>query len=278
MLINNLIAKTFFILLCVISCSFSKSAEQSIPLLPTEKIEFPLKNEWLEKRYTKRDENSKVKLFFIVHNLGLNYATTTKILKILPKNISISLTPYVKQRKNTLKIIKQKGYDVLWIQPMELYRQPNTVSDPYRLSRYKDHKYNLESVINTLSDMPGSTVGVIADETSPVLRDEEALSTLLLELKKRNLPLLSPEMSVNSEFMDLCHTHGVKCEEADYAISRNHTPSDVISLLNRVKELGEQTGYAICVIDAHWPYVVTLLEWCSRLDKKQFELYPYSMD
>lgn len=278
MLTDNLTAKISLILICSIGWSFSKSDENPTILLPQEKIEFPLQKEWLEKRYTKRDTKTKVKLFFIVHNLGFNASTTAKILKILPKNISISLTPYVKQSKDTLKIIKQKGHHVLWVQPMELYRQPNTVSDPYRLSRYKDKQHNIESVTNTLSDMPGSTVGVIADETSPVLRDEETLLTLLLELKKRKLTLLSPEMSVNSEFMNLCHTHGVKCDEADYSISRTDTPSNVVSLLNRAKELGEQTGYAICVIDAHMPYVVTLLEWCSRLDKKQFELYPYSMN
>lgn len=277
MLTDNLIVKVSLSLLCSISCSFSESTAHRTPLVQQEKIEFPLKKEWLEKRYTKRDMKNKVKLFFIVHNLGLNLATTKKIIEMLPKNISISLTPYVKPNQSILKIIKQKGCHVLWIQPMELYRQPNAASDPYRLSRYKDQKHNIESVTNALSDMPGSTVGVIADETSPVLRDEETLSTLLIELKKRKLSLLSPEMSVNSEFMDLCSAHGVKGDEADYVISRTDTASDVVSLLNRVKDLGEQTGYAICVMDAHTPHIVMLLNWFSRLDKEQFELHPYSM-
>lgn len=268
------IATFLLILFSAPSCFFSKNAPTPIK---QEVIEFPLKKDWLEKRYTKRDTNSKVKLFFIVHNLGLNTTTTKKILEILPKEVAISLSPYVKQSENILKTINKREGPVFWIQPMELYRQPNDVIDPYCLSRYKEKAQNINSITNSLSDMPNCVTGIIAEETSPVLRDEETLSILLTELKKRKLPLLSPEISVNSEFMNLCDTYGVTCDEADYFISRTNTESDVVSLLNRVQELGEQTGYVVCVIDAHMPYVVMFLDWYNRLNKEHFELSSYGV-
>lgn len=275
MITDNLIARFSFVLLCSTPYSFSESSETPPPFVAQEDIKFPLKKEWLEKRYAKRDTNTKIKLFFIIHNLGLNAVTTKKIIGILPENISISLSPYIKQNKDILTLIKQKDFNILWIQPMELYRQQSDTLDPYRLSRHKDQQNNMESIKNCFSDMHSATTGIIAGETSPVLRDEETLSTLFLELKKRKLSLLSPEMSVNSEFMDLCSKHGVKCDEADYSISRTDAAKDVISLLNLVRELGEQTGYAICVIDAHMPNIVILLDWCKKLDKDQFELSTY---
>jgi polysaccharide deacetylase 2 family uncharacterized protein YibQ len=267
-------AISLFILLCTPSYFFSTNISGPVQ---QEKIEFPLKKSCLEKRYKKREANAKVKLFFIVHNLGINTLTTTKILEILPKEVAVSFSPYVKPSESIVKNILKSKRPVFWVQPMELYRQQKAISDPYRLSRYKDNTHNINSVKNCLFDMPNFVTGIIAEETSPVLRDKETLSILLAELKKRNLPLLSPEMSVNNEFMNLCETNGITCDEADYCISRTNTMSDVVLLLKRVQELGEQTGYVICVIDAHMPYITMFLDWHKKLNKEQFELSPYNL-
>lgn len=245
-------------------------ALSSVFLFATEKesVQLPLEKEYIEKRYKKRDPAKKVKIVCILQNFG--FELDNKMISLLPKEMTIALSPYVSFKKEELNLLKD--FTHLWVQPMEFYRKGIDHADPLRVTRSRDESENTEAFKATMVNMPKSVVGLIAEETSPVLRDKQTITPLLQYVKTKKLPLISPEASINHEFLGFCKVNGVKCLEADYAIQITDNLQTALDILKRVKDLGEKTGYAVVVLDTQKQLVTELLEWLHKLPKEQFEL------
>lgn len=250
--------KILFYILCIGSLL---SAEKQSVYLPLEK-------EYIEKRYKKRDPSKKVKIVCILQNFG--FVFDKDMIALLPKGMTLALSPYVSFKKEEFDLLKD--FTHLWVQPMEFYRKGIDYEDPFRITRQRNESENAEAFKASMSVMPKSVVGLIAEETSPVLRDKEALDPFLKYLKAKKLPFVSPEASINHEFFGLCKTHGVKCLEADYAIQITDGLQAALDILKLVKDLGEKTGHAVVVMDTEKQLVKELLEWLQKLPKDQFEL------
>ncbi|MDP2193336.1 MAG: divergent polysaccharide deacetylase family protein, partial [Alphaproteobacteria bacterium] len=161
----------------------------------TQVIKPDLNPDFLEKRYAPYKGQESVRLYFIVHNLGLNESQTREIISLLPKEVAISLSPYVTYSKDFLDMLQKKGHHILWVQPTEFYRQSTLVEDPLRLSRSKTPEQNAASVDAVLAKMPSVVAGIITDEATPVVHDKNVMDVLMPKLKNKKLPFVHNEMS-----------------------------------------------------------------------------------
>ncbi|MBP9753119.1 MAG: hypothetical protein KBD31_04865, partial [Proteobacteria bacterium] len=126
--------KFFVIIFFIMGHVFAlKATEQE----SNEKLEcqlnFPIGKEWVKKHYKKRNENEDMKLCVIINNFGMNNKVTRSILRIIPKEFSIAISPYQKLQKNSLDYIKREGHEELYIQPVMPYRETHSTQDPYRM-------------------------------------------------------------------------------------------------------------------------------------------------
>lgn len=235
-------------------------------------LKAPLDHDWIKKRYKRRKSTDPIHVCIIVHNLGMHKQIAKNILQILPTNICISISPYPEELKDLTEKIIKDGHDLLFVQPVSFYRNTSNPVDPYRVDLQNLQNKNTTSAQNVLKRMPPSTKALIADEVSPVLKDEEALTPILEGLKEKKIPIISPEIALDDDFRTICKKHSIPCYEADYYIDANKKYEEVTELLDRALLLATTTGTLLLVVDAHLFNVKEVLEWVQKNQNDTFKI------
>ncbi|CAO5683322.1 MAG: hypothetical protein HEEMFOPI_00914 [Holosporales bacterium] len=259
--------RLFFLLIpVVLFCNKEKD-------IPTEEracsLKLPVSKEWVKKHYGKRNEKSEMKLCVIINNFGMNQKVARSVLRIIPKEFTLAMAGYQKISSPILEYIAREGHETLYIQPVQPYRESHSTQDPYRMNIEYDVNMNKGIVLKTLMLMPEKALGVIFDEPSALLKDQQALSPLLFELKEKKLPLISPEMPIDDETRKICEDVGVKFYQADYNISKDLPLKNISEILLRLKDLLQKTGYALLVVDADIERISLLMDWLQLLLKDE---------
>ncbi|CAO4837383.1 MAG: hypothetical protein CNLJKLNK_00842 [Holosporales bacterium] len=235
-------------------------------------LKAPIDHDWIKKRYKKRKDSDPVHVCVVVHNLGMHKQIAKKILHILPPAVSVSISPYPQSLDDLVQKIAKDGHNLLFVQPVSYYRNTSSPVDPYRVDLQNLQNKNIISAQNTFKKMPQGVKAIIAEEASPVLKDEQALTPILDALKEKKIPIISPEMALDDDFRNICKKHNVPCFEADYYIDFEKKYEDVVGILERALNLATTTGTLLLVVDAHLFNVKEVLEWIQKNQNTTFKL------
>ncbi|CAO5675815.1 MAG: hypothetical protein NEHIOOID_00593 [Holosporales bacterium] len=238
-------------------------------------LKAPIDHDWIKKRYKKRKDSDPVHVCVIVHNLGMHKQIAKKILHILPSAVCVSMSPYPQNLDDLVKQIAKDDHDLLFVQPVSYYRNTSSPVDPYRVDLQNLQSKNTTSAQNTFKKMPQGVKAIIAEEASPVLKDEQALLPILEGLKEKKIPIISPEMALDDDFRNICKKHEVPCFEADYYIDIEKKYEEVVGILERALNLATTTGTLLLVVDAHLFNVKEVLEWIQKNQNATFKLISF---
>jgi len=255
--------KAFLIFLLLISSLFARKELC---------VDWPFDEKWISRRYHKRKESDPIRICVIVHNFGLNPYQDGKILDLIPGAFSLSLSPYNGYTRRYLQSLTDLGHNLLYIQPLGWYRQTNDAMDPYRVDVRHKPETNQINVERNLRLKPDGVLGIMVDEASPVLKDEETLKIILSEVKKYGLPIVSAEMAIDDDFRKYCEKEKIIVIEADYYITNKMDKFEIGQLLNRCEDLAVKTGCLLIAVDATALHVQEVTQWLAKFSSQPITL------
>lgn len=232
----------------------------------------PIDKKWAEKRYKKREKGQKIRICVVVNNFGIHYGVSNLILNRIPREFSLSISPYANDINRLLRKINLNAHDCLFIQPMSTFSDTDDTQDPYRLNIHYDDDRLFLIVDRTLKLMPCKAIAVSSDHASPVLKNFKTLTHLLCALKEKKLPFFSPEMALDNDLRRICKAHEIPCFEADYYITNIMPYADVLEILKRAKELAIKTGFLLLAVDAQYFNIKEVVDWLQKFPQEKIEL------
>ena len=247
-------------------------ATGSMPQLPVSDPDAPA---W--KRYAQRmtPPQGMPKIAIIVRGLGLSSAAAETAVNQLPANVSLSFTPYARDRaKAWAAEARRNGHEVLVDLPMEPGDYPATDPGPQAIMTEISTRENLQR-LDWLLGQVDREVGAVAQMGSAVLANRQVAEPVLRALKERGLMFVDNGIVADSAARDIARRLGLPFAVNDRTLDGGQVSRRAIEArLVEAERLAREQGLA--VVMAH-PYPVSLellVAWTDELEARGFVLVP----
>ncbi|MBK1669239.1 hypothetical protein CKO28_14470 [Rhodovibrio sodomensis] len=252
----------------------SGDSASRVPQLPVRDSNAPA---W--KRYAQRmtPPQGVPKIAIIVRGLGLSSAAAETAVNRLPANVSLSFTPYARDRaKAWAAEARRNGHEVLVDLPMEPANYPATDPGPQAIMTEISARENLQRLAWLLGQVDRE-VGVVAQMGAAVLANRQVVEPVLQALKARGLMFVDNGVVADSAAREIAQRLGLPFAVNDRTLDGGQVSRRAIEArLVEAERLAREQGLA--VVMAH-PYPVSLellASWTDRLGARGFVLVPAS--
>ena len=212
------------------------------------------------------------RLAIIVSGLGLS-ADATKRAIDLPKEITLSFTPYGSKLEIDVAAARQAGHEVLLDLPMEPISYPADDPGPHTLLTSLNPSDNIARLYWLLGRFK-AYVGVINHMGSRFTASLEPLRPILSELKDRGLMFVDSRSTSKSVAAGLARQMNLPNASNDRFIDHDPTSRAIDQSLAAAEGLARARGVALVVAR---PFPVTLermAEWLPMLKSRGIEIVP----
>lgn len=215
------------------------------------------------------------KIAVVVRGLGLSSAAAEAAVTRLPPSVSLSFTPYARDRTGTWAgRARRQGHEVLLDLPMEPRDYPARDPGPKALRVELPPAANLERLDWILAQAERE-VGVVAEMGSAFLTAPKAVEPVIRELDRRGLMYLDNGVAADNAALRLGRQLGLPYAVNDRTLDAGQVSRRAIeSRLVEAERLAREQGLAVVI--AH-PYPVSLdllADWTGKLEQRGFVLVP----
>jgi len=217
------------------------------------------------------DKAGKVtKIAIIVQGLGLNADATSAAIDKLPKNVTLSFSPYARDIRKWLTKAKNGEREVLVEVPMESKLFPAEDPGPLGLMTENEAKENTERLKAILRTFPG-VIG-IDDITGSKFRESGApMADVFKTLKESKLIYVQGRPGVRA-----LGEPGVPNAVADVVLDDRPFRAAIDARLDYTERLAKFQGSAVAVMSPRPVSFERLALWLQQLDKRGIQLMPIS--
>ncbi len=212
------------------------------------------------------------RLAVIVSGLGLS-ADATKRAIDLPKEVSLSFTPYGPRLETDVVAARQAGHEVFLDLPMEPISYPADDPGPHTLLTSLNPSDNIAR-LDWLLGRFKAYVGVISHMGSLFTASPDPLKPILHELKDRGLMFVDSRSTSKSVAATLARKMNLPHASNDRFIDHDPTGRAIDQSLAAAEGQARARGVALVVAR---PFPVTLermAEWLPMLESRGIEIVP----
>ncbi|MBS0186276.1 MAG: divergent polysaccharide deacetylase family protein [Proteobacteria bacterium] len=127
----------------------------------------------------------KVKLALVFVSVGGEEKTLLKALKIFPKQVSFSFSPFIPNVSEWIMTVHQQGHDVLLDVPLESLEYPQLNEGSYTLLKGALEEENLSKLAFILEKGKNEIAGIYGFMGSRICRSKKDMYPILKMLKKK---------------------------------------------------------------------------------------------
>jgi hypothetical protein len=228
---------------------------------------------WIEYSRNFKHSDRKPRVAIIINNLGLSATYTEQILKLMPKNITLSFSHISPKLKKWVREARQKGFEVLIDLPMEPDGFPR--NDPGRstLLTSLSEVENLNR-LEYVMVQSGGYVGLLSTHGSKFTLNSELLLPILKAIKDRGLLYVDSRTTSQSLGPEL--SSDIQLPRAFNNVFIDKTPSQVhiTTKLRELERIVMDKKFAVAIARPLPISIEILSEWASSLKKKGIALAP----
>ena len=215
---------------------------------------------------------TKPRLAVIISGLGLSADATKRAIE-LPKEVTLSFSPYGPKLEIDVVSARQAGHEVLLDLPMEPISYPADDPGPHTLLTSLNPSENIAR-LNWLLGRFKAYVGVINHMGSRFTASPDPLRPILRELKGRGLMFVDSRTTNKSVASDMARQMNLPNASNDRFIDHDPTSRSIDQSFAAAEGQARARGVALVVAR---PFPVTLermAEWLPMLETRGIEIVP----
>ena len=244
----------------------------------TEKGPLPIiakdgRQPWIEYSRNFKHSDRKPRVAIIINNLGLSATYTEQILKLMPKNITLSFSHISPKLKKWVREARQKGFEVLIDLPMEPDGFPR--NDPGRstLLTSLSEVENLNR-LEYVMVQSGGYVGLLSTHGSKFTLNSELLLPILKAIKDRGLLFVDSRTTSQSLGPELSSDIQLPRAFNNVFIDKIPSQGHITTKLRELERIVMDKKFAVAIARPLPISMEILSEWASSLKKKGIALAP----
>ncbi|AEP09511.1 divergent polysaccharide deacetylase family protein [Micavibrio aeruginosavorus] len=211
----------------------------------------------------------------LVNDVGISETLGTSVLKDLPPEISVAITPYATAPDQWMKRAREAGHEVWLKLPVESADYPLSDPGPQTLLINAIEKQNFNKLYWALSRGTGY-VGVVTGREPAFIKSLNDMRPMINDIYHRGLGFVDGDIQPT----DVPRTMAVGMD-APYAstnlwIDHTLTPEAIAAALTSLERTAANNGTAIGFVNANPLTLKALAEWAPTLQKKGLVLAPLS--
>ena len=228
---------------------------------------------WIEYSRNFKHSDRKPRIAIIINNLGLSSTYTEQILKMMPKNVTLSFSHISPQLKKWVREARQKGYEILIDLPMEPIGFPR--NDPGRstLLTSLNEVENLNR-LEYIMVQSGGYVGLLSTHGDKFTLNSELLLPILKSIKTRGLLYVDSRTTSQSLGPEL--SSNIQLPRAFNNVFIDKTPSRdyITTKLRELERIAVNKKFAVAIAQPLPLSIEIINEWSSGLKEKGIALAP----
>ena len=228
---------------------------------------------WIEYSRNFKHSDRKPRIAIIINNLGLSATYTEQILKMMPKNVTLSFSHISPQLKKWVREARQKGYEILIDLPMEPIGFPR--NDPGRstLLTSLNEVENLNR-LEFIMIQSGGYVGLLSTHGDKFTLNSELLLPILKSIKTRGLLYVDSRTTSQSLGPEL--SSNIQLPRAFNNVFIDKTPSRdyITTKLRELERIAVDKKFAVAIAQPLPLSIEIISEWTSELKEKGIALAP----
>ena len=228
---------------------------------------------WIEYSRNFKHSDRKPRVAIIINNLGLSATYTEQILKLMPKNVTLSFSHISPKLKKWVREARQKGFEVLIDLPMEPDGFPR--NDPGRstLLTSLSEVQNLNR-LEYVMVQSGGYVGLLSTHGSKFTLNSELLLPILKAIKDRGLLYVDSRTTSQSLGPELSSDIQLPRAFNDVFIDKIPSQEHITTKLRELERIVMDKKFAVAIARPLPISMEILSEWASSLKKKGIALAP----
>lgn len=245
----------------------TKDLQEKIVIKPPIPVKSDNENE------TTIEKTHKVAL--IVHSLGLDNTLTHKIIEYLPKQVTLSFSPYSPDISIWTQTATNLGHEVIVDLPMEPADYPQTDMGPLSLmtssSELENYK-KLEKIIKSGENIKG----FLALSGDKFIDSKDDIKPILQHLNHQKLFYIGNQLSSSVNANLIAETIGLPHASISVVIDEIPSHKRINKNFKITEKIAKEDGHTIALIS---PYPISfnrVAEWVQTLAHKNIELVPVS--
>ena len=228
---------------------------------------------WIEYSRNFKHSDRKPRIAIIINNLGLSATYTEQILKMMPKNVTLSFSHISPQLKKWVREARKKGYEILIDLPMEPIGFPR--NDPGRstLLTSLNEVENLNR-LEYIMVQSGGYVGLLSTHGDKFTLNSELLLPILKSIKTRGLLYVDSRTTSQSLGPEL--SSNIQLPRAFNNVFIDKTPSRdyITTKLRELERIAVDKKFAVAIAQPLPLSIEIINEWSSGLKEKGIALAP----
>lgn len=209
----------------------------------------------------------------IMSNMGLSATATNLALNTLPKQVSLTFSPYAPDLQIWLQKASEMQRETLIFIPMESASYPQEDPGPRALSSRLSDDENNDNLNWVLKKAKGS-VGVINFMGSRFLTDKKRLEPVLETLRKNQNIFIETIVTDKSVVPALAGEIGLPYLSVDLKIDNDTTDDSIREQLSQLEKIAKKRGFAIGIAEPYPLTINTIKSWAAGLAKRGIVLAP----
>lgn len=210
-----------------------------------------------------------------VYDLGLSDSATSAAMRVLPPDVSLIMSPYMKSPEIYVTEARKKGFEVWMSLPVEVGNYPFVDPGPHTALIGASEKDNLNKLYWALARAT-NYVGFVTPPDPAFIKAEQDMRPLMTRIYGRGLAFmdgaLMPSLIPQTMAQSMDAAYGTIDIWADSTADR----ASIADALAQAEQLARQQGYAAVVIRPYPLSYQMIQEWIATLKDKGIILAPLS--
>ena len=209
----------------------------------------------------------------VIDDLGMQLSLTERAIGLDP-SVTLAFLPYASDVGSQVRLARSAGHEVLLHMPMEPLDRSN---DPGPNALYVD--LELREMLRRLRwafDQIPHAVGLNNHMGSKFTADENAMATVIGEMKSRDLIFLDSRTTPDSIATDLAHRRNLLNVRRDVFLDNDRTNSAIRSQLKLVERIAVERGSGVAIGHPYPETFNALEKWVERARFRGFSVTPIS--
>jgi polysaccharide deacetylase 2 family uncharacterized protein YibQ len=221
------------------------------------------------------DYSTKPRIALVIAGLGLSSVVTGTAIETLPPEVTFAFSVYGNNLEQWIDKARGTGHEIMLMLPMEPYNFPANDPGPDTL-QVDQNKAEILKRLHTVLSSATRYIGVTNDMGSKFTSSEEAMTTVLNDLKKRGLLFMDSRTSQYSVAARLARELRVPRAVNNRYIDNDLSEAEILERLEELENVARTYGAAAGIGRPYPVTIRTLAEWAEGLEGKGFVLVPVS--
>lgn len=222
---------------------------------------------------TKKIKKSRA-LSVIVKDLGISKKTTGEALNILPKEVTLSFSPYANKLNAQVVQAWDNGHEILLDLPLETKDFPKVDPGPLAMYTWADAKQNIVSLTKILGAASGN-IGLLAAQDTSYFNIYGELKPLMGQIYGRGLAYIEPKGELSTAGK-LALKNNSPYASIDMIIPASSSRDLALKKLKSLERSIPKKGHAVVTLSAKKASIDALVQWIETLKDQNITLVPIS--